>query len=115
MDQLTMDHCSLLQLEPREKLPKVKLTKAIEGSVNRVLGQYLIEANTIPEITDNVYAMGKAIAFKLGMKQPERNGTAVKDANGGNRQERKLTKEINELRQWKIRTSNELFRRKVRR
>ena len=109
MDQLTMDHCFLLQLEPHEKLPKVKLSKAIEGSVNRVLSQYLIEANTITDITDNVYAMGKAIAFKLGMKQAERNGTAMKDANRGNRQERKLKKEIKELRQWKTRASNELF------
>lgn len=27
-----MDQCSLLQLEPREKLPKMKLTNEIEGS-----------------------------------------------------------------------------------
>ena len=38
--------------------------------------------------------MGKAIALKLGMKQPERNGSANKDANRGNRRERKLNKEI---------------------
>ena len=37
-----MDHHSLLQLEPREKLLKVKLTKEIEGSVNRILGRYLV-------------------------------------------------------------------------
>ena len=69
-----MDHCSLLQLEPREKLPKVKLAKKIEGSANRVFGRYLIDMITITEITDKIYVMGKAIAFKLGMKQPERNG-----------------------------------------
>ena len=109
-----MDHCSLLHLEPREKLPKVKLAKATEGSANRVLERYLIDVNNIPKIIDKVYAMGKAIAFKLGMKQTERNGTAKKDANGGNRRERKL-KEIKELRQWIARTSNKLFRRKVRR
>ena len=56
-----MDHCSLLQLEPREKLPKVNLTRETEGSLNRILGRYLIDVNTIPEITDKVYAMGKAI------------------------------------------------------
>ena len=38
-----------------------------------------------------------------------------KDANGGNRRERKLKKEIKELCQWIVRTSNKLFRRKVRR
>ena len=58
-----MDHCSLLHLEPREKLPKMKLANANEGSANRVLDRYLIDVNNIPEITDKVYAMGKA--FKL--------------------------------------------------
>ena len=71
-----MNHSSLLQLEPREKLPKVKLTKEIGGSANIVFGRYLIDLNTIPEITDRVYVMGKAIEVKLGMKVPERNETA---------------------------------------
>ena len=110
-----MDHCSLLRLEPPEKLPKVKLTKEIEGSANRIIAEYLIDVRTIPEITDKVCALGKAITFKLVMKQPERNWAAKKDANEENRQERKLKKEIKELRQWIARTSNELFRRKVRR
>ena len=70
-----MDHSSLLLLEPREKLPKVKLNKEIGGNVNRVLHRYLIDLNTIPEITDKVYAMGKAIEVKIGIKQPERNET----------------------------------------
>ena len=81
-----MDHSSLLQLEPREELPKVGLTKKIKGSANRILGWNLIDVNTIPEITDKVYAMGKAIIFKLGMKQTEGNKTANKEADGGNRQ-----------------------------
>ena len=55
--------------------------------------------NTIPEITEKVYEMGKAIAFKSGIKQPKPNETAKKDANRGNRRERKLKKEIKELRQ----------------
>ena len=89
-----MDHCSLLQLEPREKLPKMKLTKKIEGSENRVFGRYLIDVITITEITDKAYVMGKAIPFKLGMKQPERNGITTKNANGGDRRERKSKNEI---------------------
>ena len=48
------------------------------------------------------------------MKQPEGNRAANKDANGKNRQGRKLKKEIRELRQWIAKTNNELFRRKVR-
>ena len=110
-----MEHCSLLQLEPREKLPKVKLTKEIESSASRILDRYLIVVNTIPEITDKVYAMGKAIAFKLGVKQPESNMTKKKDADRGNRRERKLEKEIKELRQWIARTINKLYRKKARR
>ena len=38
--------------------------------------------------------MGKAIATKLGMKQPERNGTAKSDVNGGSRREREVRKDI---------------------
>ena len=91
-----MEHCSLLQLEPREKLPKVKLTKEIKSSANRIPDRYLNDVKTIPEITVKVYAMGKAIAFKFGVKQTESNTTKKKDANGGNRRERKL-KEIKEL------------------
>ena len=34
------------------------------------------------------------------MKQPQRNGTAKKDAKRGNRRERKLEKQKKELRQW---------------
>ena len=71
-----MDHCSLLQLELREKLPKVKLTKEIKSSVNRIFGRYLIGVTTIPETTYKAYVIGKAIAFKLEMKLPERKGTA---------------------------------------
>ena len=87
-----MDYCSLLQLEPSEKPPKVN--KEIEGSANRILGRYLIDVNTILEIINKVFTMGKAIATKLGMKQPERNGTAKSDVNGGSRREREVRKDI---------------------
>ena len=73
-----IDHCSLLLLEPRKKLPNLKLTKKVEGSANRGLDRYLVEVNTIPEITDKVYVIGKASTFELGMKQPEPNGTQRK-------------------------------------
>ena len=56
--------------------------------------------------------MKNFVAVKLGMKQPEQNETAKKNANGENRRERKLKTEIKGLRQWISRTSNELFRRK---
>ena len=72
------------------ELPRARLTKEIEGSSIKIFGWYLIDVNTIPEIRDKVYATGKAIAFKLGMKQPEWHRTAKKDANEENRRERKL-------------------------
>ena len=62
----TMDQCFLLQLVPHERLPRVKLTKEIEGS-----SKHELNMNIIPGITDKVYAMEKAIAFKLGVKRPE--------------------------------------------
>ena len=42
-----LDHCSLLQLEPRQKFTNVKLTKKTEGSANRIFDRYLIYVNTI--------------------------------------------------------------------
>ena len=41
-----MDHCSLLQLKPHEKIYKMRLTKEIEGNANRILGGYLIYVST---------------------------------------------------------------------
>ena len=83
-----MDHLSLPQLEPHGKLLKVKLTKEIEDNATRILGGYLIDVNGIPEITDKVYAIGKTIAFKLGMKQPEQIRTSKRNTNAENRRER---------------------------
>ena len=70
------------------------MNKEIEGSANRILGRYLIDVNTILEITNKVFTMGKAIGTKLGMKQPERNETAKSDVNGGSRREREVRKNI---------------------
>ena len=43
----TMDHCSLLQLEPC-KTPQ---------------GRYMVDMNAVPEITDKVYARGKTYSI----------------------------------------------------
>ena len=61
-----LTHSSLLQIEPKEKLPKVKYNNQLKESANRLLDIYLQEVGTIPEICDEVYAMGTAIGFKLG-------------------------------------------------
>ena len=74
------------------------------------------EANSIPEICDKVYAMGRAIGFKLGkLVKGDQGDRKKKNANGGNRREWKLKKEIKELCQIVAKTSNELYRRRQRR
>ena len=73
---------------------------------------YLKEVDTIPEICDKVYAMGRAIGFKLGkLVESDSGERKKKSVNRGNRRERKLKKEIKELRQIVAKTSNELYRR----
>ena len=77
---------------------------------------YLKEVDTIPEIYDKVYAMGTAIGFKLGkLVEGDQSDRKKKSANGGNRPEWKLKKEIKELRQILAKTSNEIYRRRQRR
>ena len=67
IDQLKdIKHSTLFQIEPREKIPKVRIDNQLKESANRVLGRFLKEVDTIPEIYDKVYAMGRAIGFKLG-------------------------------------------------
>ena len=73
---------------------------------------YLKKVDTIPEICDKVYAMGRAIGFKLGkLVESDNSERKKKSVNRGNRRERKLKKEIKELRQIVAKTSNELYRR----
>ena len=62
-----------------------------------------------------VYAMGKAVAYMLGVKPKEKNQRRAKKAEGGNRRERKLKAEMKRLRQDIARAGNELHRRKQRR
>ena len=81
-------------------------------SANQTLDIYLKEANTIPEMCNKVYAMGRAIGFKLGkLVENDQGGGKKKVANGGNRQEQRLKKEIKELHQIISKTSNKLYRR----
>ena len=103
-------------MEPREKLPKIKLDNQLRDSANRVSSIHLDGVDTIPEISDKVYAMGRAIGIKLGKLKNEsqinKSDYRIKD---GNRKVRKLKKEIKSLRQLVAKTSNELHRRKVHR
>ena len=58
-------HSSLLQIEPKEKFPKAKFDNQLKESAHRVLDIYLKESDTIPGICDKLYAMERAIGFKL--------------------------------------------------
>ena len=84
-------------------------------SANKLLSIYLINADTIPEITDKVYAMGKPIGHKLGAGQKQRSGNRRQKAGGRNQRNRKLNQEMKELRQGIARISNERHRKKSKR
>ena len=87
----------------------------MKESANRVLDIYLKEVDTIPEICEKVYAMGRAIGFKLEkLVESDSGERKEKSTNGGNRREQRLEKEIEELRQIVAKTSNELYRRRQR-
>ena len=87
----------------------------IQERSNKVLRMYLPRADTVPEITDIVYAMGKAVGYAMRVRSKESNGNGVRKAEGGNRRERKLKAEMKKLRQDITRAGNELHRRKQQR
>ena len=87
----------------------------IQERSNKVLRMYLPSADTVPEITDIVHAMGKAVGYATGVRSKESNGNGVRKAEGGNRRERKLKAEMKKLRQDIARAGNELHRRKQQR
>ena len=108
-----LQRSSLEVLPPRNRLEKLKMTKSIEESEERILEKYLKEVDEIPEITDVVYAMGEAIAEKIGIMKKVRQ--QKKKPGNGNRRERKLKAEMKQLRQKIARVSNEMHRRKEKR
>ena len=57
-----MTHSVMLEMEPRTKLPKVKLDNQTCHSGNKILALYLRDVDTIPEIYNKVYTMRRVIA-----------------------------------------------------
>ena len=53
------------ELESREKLHKSVLPKKIQRSANRIISCCICGQNTIPGVTDTVYAIGKTIEEKM--------------------------------------------------
>ena len=68
-----LNHSTLHHMKPREKLPKVTMSDEIQERVNKILRLYLPSADTIPEITDIVYAMRKTLGYVTGIKPKEGN------------------------------------------
>ena len=75
------------EIQPREKLEKLKMPTVIQESTERIPGKYLEVVNEIPEITDTVHAMGNATAEKIGIKK-KKEPRKSRPGNG-NRRERK--------------------------
>ena len=92
----------------------MRLTDELQKSANKILTIYLKSADTLPEVTDIAYAMGKAIGSHLGVKQRDNDSTRKRIADGGSCRERKLKKKMKELRQNIARASNEIHQRKQR-
>ena len=106
--------CSnMSELEPREKLHKIVLLKEIQESANRIMSGYIRGEDTIPSITNKVYAMGKAIEKKMGIDPNEKKKRTSERLQNGSRRERKLKAEIKQQRQLIARTSNEIYRGKT--
>ena len=61
-----MVYSNMSELEPREKLHKLVLPKEIQESANRIMSCYIRGEDTIPSITDKVYAMGKVLRKTWG-------------------------------------------------
>ena len=66
----------------------MKLDNQLKESAKQILSVYLKEVDTIPEIRDKVYAMGRAIGIKLGKLVEVNHGNRKKRlTNGDNRRE----------------------------
>ena len=89
-------HSTMLELELREKLGKLKLPAEIEESANRILDRYLCGADTIPEITGKVYAVGKATELEMEIAQAKERDQPKRRLTNGNRRERSLKAEMKE-------------------
>ena len=100
---------------PRQKLLKVAMSDEIQERANKILHLYLPSADTIPEITDIVHAMGKVIGYATGIKPKEGTVNRPEKAEGGNRRELKLKAGMKKLRKDVARAGNELHRQKQQR
>ena len=79
---------TMFEIEPREKLSKLKMPTELQESADRILDQHMHEVDTIPEITDKVYTMGRATERKKGIAQKEKKDKVKRKLTNGNRREK---------------------------
>ena len=56
-------------MEPREKFPKVTMSDEFQERANKILRLYLPSPDTIPEISNIVYAVEKLLDMQLGQNR----------------------------------------------
>ena len=79
---------------------------------NVIPEEYLARTNDICEITDAVYAMGRNIEERMGIKKKDYRR---KNKTSGNRRVQKKEKELKDTRIMVAQIANEIYRRKMRR
>ena len=84
------EHSTMFEIEPREKLSKLKMPTELQESADRILHQYLHGVDTILEITDKVYAMGRAIERKMGIAQKEKKDKVKQKPTSGKKARKKI-------------------------
>ena len=108
---LTLEPITNEGIDQRERLMKIRkgVSKTELDKANKILKEYLDDTNDICKVVDAVYAMGRTIEERKGLKRKEKKNIQK----GPNRRIRKLEKQIKEIRQILAWTSNEIHRRKV--
>lgn len=64
-----LEKTTITEIEPREKLLKVRMTPKVEGSANRILEKHMKNVEEIAVITDAVYAMGSSRNFECRQRK----------------------------------------------
>ena len=92
----------------KKGVSKVELDRA-----NKILEKHLDNTDEICKVVDAVYAMGRTIEERIGMKRKDKRKEQKNKRDGPNRRIRKLEKQIKELRQVLAWSSSEIRRRKT--
>ena len=107
---------TIQNIEERDRLIKIKvnISETELANVNKVLEKHLSNTDNVCKIVDAVYAMGRTIEERMGIKRGKKK-TKKKGERDENRRIRKLEKQVKEARQIVAWLSNEIHRRKVKR